>query len=282
MGYRVAPGTTGALSFPCPYPRENGYPCNRCALCRSRMLQTWECKLRMEAMCHPFGHGAFITATYAPEHAHYVQTPDGPLTNLSKRDVQDCFRAMRRRVSTPLRYYAHAHYGDRTGRAHWHACVFGPPWEEITSAFEASWQKGNRDAQLLSGGHYPYILRDLLRFHVAGSPELRGREKPFSLMSRRPPIGWKYLDTVEAMYRTPQGQRVLEENGDVVPALRWGGYVKPLGYDYTRELRRRLGIPLLAVDRDGSPPVAYDRVKLMLAEAKKARQQHERDEMRKF
>lgn len=60
---------------------------------------------------------SFITLTFDDEHL-----PEN--WSISKRDVQLFFKALRNRVG-PVRYFACGEYGDKHGRPHYHAALFG-------------------------------------------------------------------------------------------------------------------------------------------------------------
>lgn len=95
-------------------------PCGRCIGCRLEHSRQWAMRCVHEAQLHD--DNAFITLTYAPEN-----TPLGG--TLIKKDFQDFAKRLRKRF--PLRthgkikYYHCGEYGERLGRPHYHALLFG-------------------------------------------------------------------------------------------------------------------------------------------------------------
>lgn len=67
------------------------------------------------------GSGCFVTLTYSDEHLP-------PLGSLRYADIQT-FHKRLRKVFGPFRFYVAGEYGERTQRAHWHACYFGLDFE---------------------------------------------------------------------------------------------------------------------------------------------------------
>lgn len=90
-------------------------PCGRCIGCRLERAREWAARCMHEARCHDTNY--FITLTYAPEHLPLGGT-------LVKRDWQLFVKRLRKRVGK-FRYYHCGEYGDKLGRPHYHAILFG-------------------------------------------------------------------------------------------------------------------------------------------------------------
>lgn len=95
--------------------------CGRCIACRINRTTEWTTRLLHERSVHQ--HAVFITLTYSdrflPEQG-----------SLSKRDLQLYFKRLRRELErmgseSSIRYYACGEYGEKKGRPHYHAIVFG-------------------------------------------------------------------------------------------------------------------------------------------------------------
>ena len=65
----------------------------------------------------------FITLTYDDEH---LPSDYG----LHKDDLQKFFKRLRKDLDTKIKYYACGEYGDRFGRPHFHAIIFGLPYSQ--------------------------------------------------------------------------------------------------------------------------------------------------------
>lgn len=67
----------------------------------------------------------FLTLTYDDEHL--------PITgSLVKKDLQNFWKRLRKDYEKPIRYYACGEYGDNTMRPHYHAIVFGLPYDKTS------------------------------------------------------------------------------------------------------------------------------------------------------
>src|SRR6187399_2840691 len=85
----------------------SGLPCGQCVGCRLERSRQWAIRMMVEADCN----------------ANNLVDLDN--MSLSKRDFQLFFKRFRKAVDVPLRYYMCGEYGDRFGRPHYHAIIFG-------------------------------------------------------------------------------------------------------------------------------------------------------------
>lgn len=99
-------------------------PCGQCVGCRLERSRQWAVRCVHEASL--WEANCFLTLTYAPEHLP-------ALGSLDKRDFQLFMKRLRERVGffdvslwqwLP-RYFHCGEYGERNGRPHYHACLFG-------------------------------------------------------------------------------------------------------------------------------------------------------------
>lgn len=133
-------------------------PCNQCVGCRLRRSAEWATRCMHEAKMHRYN--SWLTLTYQDEHLpnRYDTGLTHPKTNkriysgtLDKHHPQKFFRALRKALSSKrartdltvlfeykdgsaamglrpipqLRYYYGGEYGEKYGRPHYHACLFG-------------------------------------------------------------------------------------------------------------------------------------------------------------
>lgn len=97
-------------------------PCGGCLGCRMDRATAWAIRCTHEARMHELyeggGGSAFITLTISPEHllAH---------NSVLKKSLQRFWKKLRFHSGVRIRYLDCGEYGDRNGRCHYHAAVFG-------------------------------------------------------------------------------------------------------------------------------------------------------------
>lgn len=103
-------------------------PCGKCIGCRIDRSRMWALRCAHEAKLHL--ENCFITLTYNPENL-----PED--TGLVKKHLQDFFRRMRKNVGN-FRYFACGEYGEKDGRPHYHAIIFGLSFNSDRKFFKKS------------------------------------------------------------------------------------------------------------------------------------------------
>lgn len=117
-------------------------PCGKCRACRISYAREWSVRLLHES--DYWEHSSFVTLTYNEE----TYPADG---ELSKRDLQLFIKRLRRRLGS-CKYYACGEYGDQSGRAHYHAILFGVDSLRDADVVREAWIPARADqARLLSG-----------------------------------------------------------------------------------------------------------------------------------
>jgi len=92
-------------------------PCGRCIGCRLERSRQWAVRLVHEKRFHE--ESAFITLTYDDEHL-----PEGGSLNV--KHFQDFMKRLRDRLGyAKLRFFHAGEYGEKFGRPHYHAIIFG-------------------------------------------------------------------------------------------------------------------------------------------------------------
>jgi hypothetical protein len=92
-------------------------PCGRCIGCRLDRSRKWAIRCEHERQLHE--EACFITLTYRPE-----DLPPGG--TLFKRDFQLFMKRYRKFLGDKkIRYYMCGEYGEKRGRPHYHAIIFG-------------------------------------------------------------------------------------------------------------------------------------------------------------
>ena len=103
------------------FTRSEGYtdmemeiPCSRCHGCRLEKSRIWAVRCMHEAEMNK--NNCFLTLTYSDENL-----PEG--NTIVKEHLQQFWKRLRK--DHKFKYFACGEYGDTTGRAHYHAILFG-------------------------------------------------------------------------------------------------------------------------------------------------------------
>ncbi len=181
-------------------------PCGQCIGCRLERSRQWAVRCMHEAQLHE--DNSFITLTYSPE-----KMPDGG--TLVLHHFQDFMKRLRSRLSPrKIRFFHCGEYGEKLGRPHYHACIFGYGFPDrkhfkdvndqalFVSAFLSSvWGFGFCTLGSLTFESAAYVARycckkvtgDLAHDHYWRVNEDTGEcfqvEPEYATMSRRPGIG---------------------------------------------------------------------------------------------
>lgn len=179
----------GQITLGPPLNTENlQLPCGTCLGCRTTRTQHWALRCRLETADHH--HNCVVTLTYDDEHV--------PLT-LQKRDLQLWIKRLRQAARARIRYFACGEYGERHGRPHYHAILFGLPKD--SAAIAKAWQLGGIHTDHATPAAISYIAGYVTKKIGWNIPrggfekldletgELYTWQPPFQLMSRRPGIG---------------------------------------------------------------------------------------------
>ena len=170
-------------------------PCGKCYTCRKERSKAWAIRLMLEHCEWP--KAVFVTLTYDDEHVPKCQQDIGNVRlkddTLDKKDFQDFMKRLRKRLDSPIKYYACGEYGSHTFRPHYHAIIYGLSELDVDT-IQASWPKGFvdvGDVTLQSCNYVAGYVQKKLYGNVA--EEVYGaRQCPFSLMSKG--LGRKYFE----------------------------------------------------------------------------------------
>lgn len=203
-------------------------PCGKCIGCRLEYSKQWANRCLLELQYHKSAY--FVTLTYDDYHLPTTFYPDPetgeaiPAATLRKRDFQLFMKRLRKQTGQELRYFAAGEYGTQTFRPHYHAIIYGLELNDLvfykksklgfdyfnSETIDKAWSFFYND----KGSTTP--LRSRLGFAVvaavswetcaytarytAKKNNTKGEdyyaamnlEPPFTLMSRRPGIGYQY------------------------------------------------------------------------------------------
>lgn len=155
-------------------------PCGNCAFCTATRRADWALRLHYESKLHL--DQKFVTLTYADPHLKWKNG----ISQLCKKDVQDWLKRVRKYAK--VRYYAVGEYGTTTFRPHYHVLLFGNVGEDV---IRKTWTLGQVHIGKVSQASIMYCLGYMVNGkHWTMSHR---RERPFSLMSRKPGLGANYL-----------------------------------------------------------------------------------------
>lgn len=162
----------------------------------------------LEARSHD--RNSFITLTYNDEHLPAD-------CSLQRQDLTKFFKRLRK-AKGPFRYYACGEYGEKTQRAHYHACLFGMDFDDkiefrkinehtlyISEELNRIWGFGNTSIGDLTFESAAYCARYVLKKklgtgdlqHVlmdTETGELTPVQSPYATMSLKTAIGKTWLE----------------------------------------------------------------------------------------
>lgn len=191
-------------------------PCGKCVGCRLEYSRQWANRLMLEGKYHDKMY--FVTLTYDNEHLPISYYPD-PKTGeafeaatLCVKDTQLFWKRLRKAFPEDnIRFYLAGEYGPRTFRPHYHAIIFGwncpdmRPFGRnalgqqyfISDSLYKAWQKGNVSIAPANWETCAYVARYVTKKLTGEEGEFYKNfniRPPFSTMSRKPGIGYKYYE----------------------------------------------------------------------------------------
>lgn len=107
--------------------------CGMCNGCKADLARDWAIRCYHEAQLHE--RACFITLTYSQTHV--------PVSgSLQPEDLQKFFKRFRKSIHPKrVRFFAAGEYGEKKGRPHYHAVIFG--WQPDTREIVGKSQKGH-------------------------------------------------------------------------------------------------------------------------------------------
>ena len=218
------------------------YPCGGCVNCRINKAREWTGRLLMEQrnpQNAPFQ--MFVTLTYDNGHL----PADGHL----QPDELNQFIRSTRSSCGQFRYFAVGEYGEEKGRPHYHLLVY-PGKETDINNFTKSWTKGRTQNVPAGAGSLRYVAGYCVKglSQEGKNRALKGAPE-FARMSKRPGLGFNYIEPLALQYETASGSEYLAQFGDICRTFTIDGQTYPLGKTMRTKLRERLDIPVRYADR---------------------------------
>lgn len=174
------------------YGRDNviKLPCGKCDACKKNYAQQWAVRCTLEAK--EYLNNIFLTLTYEDEFL-----PSGDLDQF-KKDFTDFIKAIRN-DGHKIRYFGCGEYGSKTEREHHHLILFN--FKPADAKYFSTGSNGGHYftseyiSKLWKKGHiifcdFEFATAKYVASYVLGEY----KNTAFIRMSRKPGIGFKYLD----------------------------------------------------------------------------------------
>lgn len=184
-------------------------PCNKCNLCLQARRNDWAFRLYQELRTAI--SASFLTLTYEDE---YVPISNDYKLTLKKSDLHNFHKAIRQSQTRTLlkikrqekmnserykhlkkkwkiRYYSVGEYGTETQRPHYHSIMFNIHPLTLQKLAEKIWTKGH----IKNGSVGFQSIAYCTKYLIDRAEDNQGREKPFTLMSRKPGLGENYMNS---------------------------------------------------------------------------------------
>lgn len=162
------------------------FPCGQCRFCRVMRSNIWARRMMNERLY--WKDAAFVTFTYSEEFL-----PNG--NNLVKKDLQLCIKRLRKEISPRvIKYYTCGEYGEKFGRPHYHAIIFGVSVSE-KRIIEKVWPFGFVKLENVNQKTCRYVTKYITKAPLGRSrydKYMETRTPPFALQSRG--IGLRYVE----------------------------------------------------------------------------------------
>jgi hypothetical protein len=187
--------------------RSLSLPCGQCWGCRLERSRQWAVRCMHEASLHE--QNCFITLTYDNDHCPSDRS-------LNYGDFQRFMKRFRKRFKgSTIRFYMAGEYGEKFERPHFHACIFGFNFPDLTlwkrtpsgaliyrsKSLEDLWSFGYSSVGDVTFESAAYVARYVMKKRtgkVAGdhyettdmeTGEIKDRVPEFNRMSLKPGIG---------------------------------------------------------------------------------------------
>lgn len=177
-------------------------PCGQCISCRLNYAKFWSIRMMQEFKHHD--KACFATLTYDDDNLPMRLLPCGECVfPLVKSDLQKFWKLLRK--YRKVRYFACGEYGDRFGRPHYHAIIYGVDPSE-SALIEKCWHRGQIKLGTVTPDSCNYVAKYMVKKLKGSSLDEKLAVDPdyvpeFVLMSRRPGIGAELTPQMEQFLR---------------------------------------------------------------------------------
>ncbi|MEM3714555.1 MAG: hypothetical protein QXF82_06375, partial [Nitrososphaeria archaeon] len=173
-------------------------PCGKCPACLTNRRNDWSLRLAIELENSYGAH--FITLTYNNDNIpELVNEETGEIVQtVLKKDLQNYIKRLRKNSNEEnLRYYAVGEYGTKTMRPHYHILLFNLPQNKV-DYITTCW---NAKGFCKIGTITPASIHYVTKYHVNKTHFPESANPSFTLMSRKPGIGYHYVDKFKTFHQ---------------------------------------------------------------------------------
>ncbi|QCS36046.1 replication initiator protein [Capybara microvirus Cap1_SP_106] len=210
-------------------------PCGYCMSCRLRRSQdlSFTMNVNLETAYKKGASASFVTLTYSERHVPRTDgnplprkskapsLPPAPLVGsapqgletLRKKDLQDFFKRLRKRLASDgysnIKYLACGEYGDKEkyngglGRPHYHIGIIGIDKSYLDTVLSDLWIFGTYDVGVLKQGGFNYITKYFSKGVLGITSNTvyldRGLERPFIVRSQHLCDDWLRSNSHQVM-----------------------------------------------------------------------------------
>lgn len=197
------------------------FPCGQCLSCRKNRSRVWTHRMLLEQYSHD--ESCFLTLTLDEEHYDPNVYP-ATFINFIKRLR---YYAEKKRPDRKIRYFGVGEYGQESGRAHYHAAIYGLGIG-CDNLFKKAWDKGHFLLGDLSKESAAYMCKYIIKGLTDGSDpyvleKLDGKLPEFSRKSQG--LGRQAAEVIAAKINNCQHTK----DGLIVTELQHGKDKLPLG-----------------------------------------------------
>lgn len=222
-------------------------PCGSCLGCKMDYAKQWSVRLQHEFQMHPPEECWFLTLTYNDDALAETFLPSSPpierlvigadhlgeaawFPNLYPRDMTLFWKRLRKHFpDSKVMYYQAGEYGERRGRCHWHAIVFGVPLDQeqfsvngVSELGDMTWRSaeleklwhssldetkplGNVIVGRVTAQSCGYVARyTLKKAKEMWENDYTNRVRPLVRMSTNPAIGLGYIEAHPEIFDVSQ------------------------------------------------------------------------------
>lgn len=265
--------------------------CGRCIGCRLEYSRQWAVRCMHEAQLHD--RNCFITLTYSDEYL-----PEGGTLVLDH--FQRFMKRLRKKFGNGIKFYHCGEYGEKFGRPHYHAIIFGLDFDDkvvdkkcngfnyyYSETLQNLWKYGKPIVCDVSFDTCAYVARYMLK-KVNGdmafehystvdcrTGEISQRKPEYCTMSKKEGIGKRWYEKFKSdVY--PSDYLIVKEM-KVKPPKYYDGLFEiddPDMFDKIKSRRKRRG---KKYENDSTPERLAVREKVQLSKIKKLKRGYEND-----
>lgn len=157
-----------------PSDRSIKFPCGQCSGCRLRKSRDWAIRCIHETTFHD--QNIFLTLTYNDENLPY---PPSLVKEHFTKFMRRYRKYVKRTTGQKIRFYMCGEYGERLGRPHYHAIIFGHDFTDkelysmeannylyISDTLDSLWGKGFCTIGNVTFESAAYVARYILKKQI--------------------------------------------------------------------------------------------------------------------